>query len=317
MAAAGVRIAWAVDPSPERCGRLAAAAGASAAADAEEALADPAVDAVVLALPHHLHAAETLRALRAGKHVLCEKPLATNLADADAMIAAAEEADRVLMVAENVWYDPAFLTIRDLLQRAVIGPVSVVQISRDVWTSDDDLRARPWYGTSSEQGGGIMMAGGIHDIEKARMLLGEIRDIVAWQAPGRLDGMEADDASVALLRFESGAVGTLTESFSARIPMTAAGDEVHRLRIEGANGSIFHEGGGGITLFTVTGNRRDTGKTQILDVETIDTFEAEAETFARAVVGGVEPPTSARAQRRALELVLRAHRSMGSTQPRE
>lgn len=308
----GVRVAWVVDPTEARRLALAEATGARPAADPEAAIADPTVEAAVLCLPHRLHAPEAVRWLEAGRHVLCEKPLATTLTEADAMIAAADRAGRVLMVAENVWFDPALLRIRELLRSGAIGAVSLVQISRDVWTTDDDLQARPWYGAGTAEGGGIMMAGGIHDIEKARLLAGEVAGVCAVRAPQRLVAMQADDTSVAVLRFASGAVGVLVESFSARIPATSAGGELHRLRLDGAAGSILHDGGGPITLFTIDGNRRESAREQTISVEPVDTFRDEAEHFARCVATGEEPLTSGRSQRRALELVVEAHRSMSS-----
>lgn len=308
----GVGVAWAIDPSVTRRQALADATGARPAADADAALADPAVDAAVLCLPHRLHAPEAVRWLEASRHVLVEKPLATTLAEADAMIGAADRAGRVLMVAENVWFDPALLRIRELLGGGSIGAVSLVQISRDVWTTDEDLQARPWYGAGTAEGGGIMMAGGVHDIEKARLLVGEIAGVYAVRAPQRLLAMEADDTSVAVLRFVPGAVGVLVESFSARIPATASGGELHRLRIDGAAGSILHDRGGPVTVFTIDGNRREAAAERSVAVDPVDTFAAEAEHFARAVATGEEPVTSGRSQRRALELVLAAHRSMAA-----
>ncbi len=105
----GANVAWVVDTSPERRDAAARRYGARATAQIEEALADPAVEAVDLCLPHNLHAPMAVQALEAQKHVLCEKPLAISLEEADAMIDAADRSGRVLMVAENVWFDAGLL----------------------------------------------------------------------------------------------------------------------------------------------------------------------------------------------------------------
>jgi predicted dehydrogenase len=226
------------------------------------------------------------------------------------MIDAANRAGRVLMIAENVRFDPALQTIRDLLAEGAIGSVSLLQISRDVWFTDEDLLERPWFRSQKTAGGGIMMSGGVHDFEKARMLCGEISEISAVRAPQRLIAMEGDDTSVALVRFESGAMGSIVESFSAKTPATRTGREVHRIRIDGERGSITHENGGSINLFSVRNNARESSVEETIEVAESDTFASEVEHFLRSALSGQEPITSGRSQRRNLELVLAAYRSM-------
>jgi predicted dehydrogenase len=305
----GVRVAWAVDTSRERREAAVSRYGGRPTASMEEALADPEVDAVDLCLPHFLHAPMAVQALEAGKHVLCEKPLAISLEEADAMIDAAERARRILMVGENVWYDSALLKIRELLVDGAVGTVSLAQITRDVWMSEQDLPDRPWFQWMKTAGGGIMMSGGVHDFEKARMLFGEISCIAAVRAPQRLLMMEGDDASVVLVRFTSGAVGTIIESYSAMTPVTRTGGELHTLRIDGSLGSIMYDGGA-IYVFSSPGRVRESSTEQTIEVGEYDTFRTEIAHFLECVESGHEPVTSARSQRRPLELVLAAYRSM-------
>jgi predicted dehydrogenase len=306
----GARIAWAVDTLAERRGALAEETGAREAATIDPVLADEDVDAVLVCLPHNLHEAAAVRALGAHKHVLCEKPIAATLQAADRMIDAADRAGRLLMVAENVWFDPALLEIRELLAGGAIGPVSLVQIARDVWTTDADVVERPWFCSNEQAGGGIMMAGGVHDFEKARMLLGEIDRLAVLRAPQRLAEMEGDDTSAALVHFCSGAVGVLVESFAAKTPVTSSGAEEHRLRLDGLTGSICQESSGGVQLLSAPANRREASRTSIIEVGERDTFVSEAQHFLRCLESGEEPVTSGRSQRRPLELVLAAYRSM-------
>jgi predicted dehydrogenase len=306
----GADIAWVVDTSPERREAAARRYGARATARIEEALADPAVEAVDLCLPHNLHAPVAVQALDAQRHVLCEKPLAMSLEEADAMIEAADRAGRVLMVAENVWFEAGLLKIRELLASGAIGTVSLVQISRDVWTSEEDLAERPWSQWQKTAGGGIMIFGGVHDFEKARMLFGEISHLSAARAPQRLAGMEGDDTSVALMRFTSGAVGTMVESFSAMTPVTSSGAELHTLRVDGSRGSIMYEGGGQVHVFSSPAATRASSVAGTVEIAENDTFRAEIEHFFDCIRSGREPVTSARSQRRPLELVLAAYRSM-------
>ena len=83
-----------------------------------------------------------------------------------------------------------------------------------------------------------MMSGGVHDFETMRLLLGEIESVQALRARQRFQEMEGDDTSVALVRFRSGAVGTLVESFLMKSLVTAAGPEVHTLRVDGTLGHL-------------------------------------------------------------------------------
>jgi predicted dehydrogenase len=98
--------------------------------DYQAALQDPAVEAVDICLPHREHAAVAVAAAAAGKPILCEKPLAARLAAADQMIAAADAAGVVLLVAENVRFDPVLLKVDELLHAGVIGTPALVQRTR-------------------------------------------------------------------------------------------------------------------------------------------------------------------------------------------
>ena len=142
----GVRIRWAVDVQATRAAAARARWGADRdGTDYRGALADPEVDAVSLCLPHDLHAPVAIAAARAGKHVLVEKPLADSLAAADAAIAAAEEAGVVLMVAENVRFNPLFQRIRELLEAQAIGKPATFQLTRECYLTRSIVEDRPWF----------------------------------------------------------------------------------------------------------------------------------------------------------------------------
>lgn len=312
LSAVGARVAWAVDVVPARARRVAEDLGAQAAADYRLTLADPALDAVTICLPHNLHASVAVDAARAGKHVLVEKPLAANLVEADAMIAAADEAGVVLMVAENVRYEPLYRRVRELLDSGAIGKPALVQMTRECYLTRSFLEDRRWFLDRRAAAGGIMMSGGIHDLETMRMLLGELESVQSLRAPQRFLEMEGDDTSVALVRFRSGAVGTLVESFVMKSLTTASGPEVHTLRIDGDLGSVRVGGGRIIELYSEHPAWRREGELVQHDIHVpaTDTFAAVIEAFVHAVRTGEEPVTSGRSQRRPLEAVMAAYHSM-------
>ena len=294
----GVAVAWAVDLHPARAQAVAnLRAGARATADFREALDDRDLDAVDICLPHHLHARISIEAIARGKHVLCEKPLAATLPEADAMIATAEKAGVTLMVAENEVFSPLYRRVRDLIAAGAIGRPALAQMTRGCFLEELFKKERPWFLDEQAAAGGMMMSGGVHDFEKLRMILGEVTAVFARRAPQRFADMQGDDTSVAMLRFASGAVGLMVQSFLMKNALTRSGVEEHTLRIEGANGSIRAAGtnGGRIVLF------RDSVADPLLagapsETEMIipeaDTFELETAHFVACVRDGKEPVTA-------------------------
>jgi predicted dehydrogenase/flavin reductase (DIM6/NTAB) family NADH-FMN oxidoreductase RutF len=162
----------------ERTARMARAVGADGFfVGIEKAVADPRVQALTLALPHDLHreAAEIVAA--AGKHALVEKPIATSLGDADAMIDAATRAGSILMVAEDMHFRPA---IRETYRRIVRGdigePLYFLAHAASV------RRPRGWAAQSERMGGGVLMDMGVHYVRGLRLLMGEPNSVVASRA---------------------------------------------------------------------------------------------------------------------------------------
>jgi len=133
----------------------------------EELLADPEIDAVYVPLPNHLHAEWTIKAARAGKHVLCEKPLALSLDEVDAMSAACREAGVVLAEAFMYRHHPQTLKVKELLDAGAIGRLRFLRGSFSFpLTRPNDVRLRP------EWGGGCLWDVGCYPLSFARFLVG-------------------------------------------------------------------------------------------------------------------------------------------------
>lgn len=144
------------------------------------------------------------------------------------------------------------------------------------------------------------------------MLIGEVESVTALRARQRFAEMEGDDTSVALVRFRDGTVGTLVESLVMKSLATAAGAEVHTLRIDGDLGSLSVRDGRTIRLFSERPEFLPGGALMAheIHVPEADTFALEVQHFFDAIRTGREPVTSGRSQRRALEIVLAAYESM-------
>jgi predicted dehydrogenase len=318
----GAIVRWLVDVDLARAESLRASlhrgdAQISLSRDYREALDDPKVDAVTICLPHALHRPVTVAAAAARKHILCEKPMACSLPEADDMIEAAEAVGVILMVAENVHFSKLFRRIGGLLQNGVIGRPVLIQMTREAYLTRSLLEERTWFLDEAAAGGGIMMSGGIHDFETMRMLIGEIESVYALRAPQRFPEMEGDDTSIATVHFTNGTVGILVESFVMKSLVTAAGSEIHTLRIDGELGSLAVTDGHTIQLYS---EREDLGldgnPVQLaLYVREENTFLLENRHFFRAIRTGSAPLTSGGSQRQPLEVVLAAYESMRTGNP--
>lgn len=165
----------------------------------ERAVADPRVQALILALPHDLHrpAAEMIAA--AGKHALVEKPIATNLADADAMILAAKHTGTILMVAEDMHFRPA---IREAFKRIVSGDVG--EPLYFFGHAAGVRRPRGWAAQAERMGGGVLMDMGVHYVRALRLLLGEPDAVVASKAMQIDTKISGEDSVQVLFSSEAG-----------------------------------------------------------------------------------------------------------------
>ena len=149
------------------------------------------------------------------------------------------------------------------------------------------------------------------------MLLGEVESVYALRARQRFAEMEGDDTSVALVRFQDGTAGTLVESFIMKSLATAAGSEVHTLRIDGDLGHLAVVDPTTIRVFSERADYAPGGALieHAIHVPTADTFALEIAHFLHCIRTGDEPITSGRLQRRPLEIVLAAYRSMETGLP--
>ncbi len=195
----------------------------------EDALADPQVDVLVLATPNDLHAPQAIAAMRAGKHVVTDKPMCLNLAEADAMIATSRQTGRLLSVFHNRRWDGDFLTIRTILEQGLLGELFLVETA---W-----LQARPPRGWSSERrrGGGKLLDLGVHLIDQAMLLL----EAPVTQVYARLHSgvwpTDVEDHAYCMVSFASGVDVHVTTS-------SAAHTQARRWRLLGAKGALVKEG---------------------------------------------------------------------------
>jgi len=194
----------------EAAATRALAFGSRAFAGNDELLAQD-LDVVVVATPHPSHAELTIAALETGAHVLCEKPLAPEVREADAMIAAADRAGRLLGVCFQQRFRPVIAAARRLVGEGRLGPLVRASIVDPLYRPNAYYRTADWRGTWKGEGGGVLMNQAPHTLDLLCHLAGPPATV--WGvAQRRAQPMEAEDTATAVLAYDAGAVGTLAVS---------------------------------------------------------------------------------------------------------
>jgi phthalate 4,5-cis-dihydrodiol dehydrogenase len=204
-----IDVVAAADPNQELRARFEHDEALPAYDDIGGVLATSDVDAVYIATPHQLHRDHVVASVRAGKHVVVEKPMALSISDCDDMIKAAEDNGVVLIVGHTHSFDPAVQVMRDVIADGALGPLAMIA----QWNYTDYLyRPRRPEELDTSRGGGILFNQIPHQVDVARYLAGEpVRSVRANTAV--LDPQRpTEGACAALLEFASGAVASLVYS---------------------------------------------------------------------------------------------------------
>jgi len=219
--ARNARLAAVVSGHPDKARRVAAENGLPADAvygydDYDRIARDPRIQVVYIVLPNALHAEHTIKALKAGKHVLCEKPMATTVADAEAMIAAAKAADRHLMIAYRCHYEPLNLDVMRRLRAKSLGRVRQINTTMGRQADPSDP-SDAWRLDAALSGAGALGDMGVYGISAARYLLNEEPVAVqawAWTDPADPRFKETQDLINWQFRFPSGVIANGSTSFA-------------------------------------------------------------------------------------------------------
>ena len=212
------------DRDAERARVLASAApGAAAAFSVEAVLSDPEVDVVDVCLPPHLHARTVLDALAAGKHVVCEKPLALSLADVDRIAHAARITGGRVAPVFQYRFGIGTARLRALMEAGVAGRALAASLETH-WNRDAGYyAAAPWRGARAGEGGGAVLGHAIHLHDLLIAFLGPAARVAAMTAT-RVNPVEVEDCAAIALEMESGAVAASSVTLGAA-------DDVSRLRL--------------------------------------------------------------------------------------
>lgn len=211
------------DINRARAEELAQRHGGKAYASYEELLADPTIEAVSVCAANHVHAEISIAALKAGKHVLCEKPMAVTLAECEAMVAAARESGKYLMIGQNQRLAKAHVKAKELIEQGAIGKVLTFRAifghgGPETWSVDPGKNT--WFFDKTKAAMGAMADLGIHKTDMIQYILGtrivKTQAVLATldkkDATGSLIGV--DDNAICIYQMENGVVGTMTASWT-------------------------------------------------------------------------------------------------------
>jgi D-xylose 1-dehydrogenase (NADP+, D-xylono-1,5-lactone-forming) len=241
--------------------------------DYDALLADPDVEVVYISLPNSLHVEWTIRALEAGKHVLCEKPLSRRAAEARRAFDIAEREDRLLMEAFMYRHNPQTRRLTELVAAGAVGRVRLVRAAFSFHTSDSaNVRL------SAGLDGGALMDVGCYCVSAARLIGGEPLRVTAEQATGGEDD-GVDVAFAGTMRFPDDVLG----HFDAGLALADRGE----LEVVGEEGALFlgdpwHCRSPAIELRRADGAER-------IAIEAVDSYRLEAENLSAAIRGQATP----------------------------
>ncbi|MDD3244037.1 MAG: Gfo/Idh/MocA family oxidoreductase [Eubacteriales bacterium] len=223
------------DVVKEKADRVAAENGCKAYYDFDELLKDENVQLVHLCVPSGYHAELGVKAAKAGKHVLTEKPIDVTLEAADRLIRACDEAGVMLSCISQHRFDDAMERAHAALEQGWFGTLTFGGSHTKWYRSQEYYDSGDWRGTWKLDGGGALMNQSVHYVDMLQYMMGPVEEVTAYCATRAHVNIEVEDVATAILKFKNGAIGILEGN-------TAAFPGFHtRLDINGTTGSVILE----------------------------------------------------------------------------
>lgn len=270
----------------------------------DEIANNPDIDAVYIALPNNMHAEYTIRAANAGKHVLCEKPMATSVKDSQNMIAACKAADKKLMIAYRCQYEPTNLHAIQLIRDGKLGTIQAIESANGFIEHPGE-----WRLSKQMAGAGPLMDVGIYSLNACRYLTGE--------EPASLEGYcsvidkdtrfrEVEENCSWTMRFPSGIVAACNTTYGANMPGF--------FRVHGSKGMIHMEPAFAYQGLHLTAKMEGEPPIDEQNTETDPyQFVLEADYFADCAMQNKDPKTSGEEGLRDMQYMVQIYKSAGRT----
>jgi scyllo-inositol 2-dehydrogenase (NADP+) len=238
----GFRVSAICDVTPARLALAAKTFKVKTYGNPRELITDPDVDLVVVAIPNSMHTEYVIAALKAGKHVICEKPMTLTVAEADAMIAAADRAIRTLVVFHNRHWDDDYQMVKSIIRQGLLGEIMTIE-SRVMtygpeWLTFGAPEYHPTWRIESAYGGGFLNDWGGHMLEQLLDLTDEYPTSVSCHLRGGVWATETDDYYDLKLSMPSGLLVTAVGTNDAQLPLP-------RWFVVGRQGTLVADGAWG------------------------------------------------------------------------
>jgi predicted dehydrogenase len=283
--------------------------GCDLTADYHELIKRGDVNAVAVCTPHDLHAPMTIDAASAGKHVLCEKPMARTTTECDAMISSCERGGVTLGIVFQSRFDPFTRKLKSLIDSETLGRLLWVSANTIWYRSDEYYQSGPWRGTWEHEGGGVLINQAIHAVDLLLWLTGMPTRVTARMRTLN-HAIKVEDGVLAALEYADNRLG-LIQATSAAFP-----GYPERLEFYGTRGSaIFHKGEARLE-WHIAEPRADhveraevsSGAAQPMDISAAG-HTAQYQDFVTALHEGRSPAVDGRAGRQSVEFVEAVYRS--------
>lgn len=267
----------------------------------DEIARNSAIDAVYVALPNSMHAEYTIRAAKAGKHVLCEKPMSTNVADAEAMIAACKAAKVKLMIAYRCHYEPTNLKAIQVIRQGALGQVQAIES-----TFGFNIGRGEWRLNKKLAGGGPLFDVGIYSLNACRYLTGEEPGHISANASvidhdGRFDEVEENVSWT--MKFPSGIVASCATTYG--------GNMEGFYRVHGSKGWLEVDSAFVYEGLRLRGEYGGAKVDELNPAKDPSHFQAEAEHFSQCIQNGIEPKSPGEEGLRDMQYITQIYGSAG------
>lgn len=248
----------------------------------DDLLLDPEIQAIYISTQNHLHKEQSLKAIKAGKHVLCEKPLALSVADAAEMVSAAEEAGVVFATNHHLRNAESHKALRRAVQGGLIGKPVAARVFHAVSLPP---HLQGWRIADTDNGGGVILDITVHDTDTLRFILNDDPvEVTALTQAGELSVNGVADSVMGVIRFKSGLLAQFHDSFTAKYAETG-------IEIIGTAGTLVarnvmtQQPIGEVVLINAQGSRK-------LILEHANLYETGVRDFSEAVAGRSQPAAS-------------------------
>jgi predicted dehydrogenase len=313
-----VELCAVTDVAPDAARSFADARGCAAEPSIDDLLARRDIDVVCVCVPSGLHAEVGIRAAKAGKHLVVEKPVDVTLEAADRLLAAARQAGVTLTVMSQHRFDPGVIELKRMIDDGELGTLVLGEASTKWYRTQRYYDSAPWRGTWAMDGGALLNQG-VHYVDLLRWCMGPVAEVTAV-CTTQAHAIEVEDTALAIVRFASGAVGTISATTAAYPGFP------QRLEVTGTEGTVTVEDG----RLVRSALRRSAGTdgspappgpgaadTAAADPAALDAavHAAQLADLLAAVDEGREPAVSGESGREALEIVRAVYESSRAGRP--